>query len=189
MNWAPLITSFALVILAEIGDKTQIAVMTLSSRFKALYVFMGAMLAFLLTTGIAVVIGDVLTLMVPTFWIRIIAAIIFLVFGSYTLIVRKDETQVQTRESRNAVFSSFSLVALMELGDKTQFAVIALSAEHKLPLLVFLGVMLAFALISGVSVVAGVALTRFVPLKYIKLGSGFLFIFFGLVFLFNAVLG
>lgn len=189
MSLTPLVASFMLVAVAELGDKTQIAVITLSSRFKTLPVFFGTMLAFLLTAGIAVAIGDALTFVLPIFWIRIIAAGIFLVFGFYTIISRKGEEQVETREGRNAVLSSFSLIGLMELGDKTQFAIIALSAEYELPLLVFLGVILAFALITGIGVLAGTALTRFVPLKYIQLGSGFVFILFGVAFLVNAVLG
>ena len=189
MNLAPLVASFVLVTIAELGDKTQIAVITLSSRFKALSVFSGAMFGFLLTTGIAVAIGNALTLVLPTFWIRIIAAAIFLIFGLYTIISRKGEAQVKSREARSAVVSSFSLITLMELGDKTQFAVIALSAEYKFPLLVYLGVMMAFTFITGLGVIAGTALTRFVPLKYIQLGSGFVFILFGIIFLINAVLG
>ncbi len=189
MDLTPFVASFVLVAVAELGDKTQVAVITLSSRFKAISVFSGAMLAFLLTTGIAVAIGDALALVLPTFWIRIVAAGIFLVFGLYTIISRKGEAQVKTKEARNAVFSSFSLITLMELGDKTQFAVIALSAEYKLPLLVYLGVIIAFALISGLGVIVGTALTRFVPLKYIQLGSGLIFILFGILFLVNALLG
>lgn len=77
----------------------------------------------------------------------------------------------------------------MELGDKTQFAVIALSAGYEFPLLVYLGVMMAFALITGLGATVGTALTRFVSLKYIQLGSGLIFILFGIVFLIIAVLG
>jgi len=189
MNLTPLVASFVLVAVAELGDKTQIAVITLSSRFKAFSVFSGAMLAFLLTTGIAVAIGNALTLVLPTFWIRITAATIFLVFGVYTIVSRKEEAQVKTEQARNVVFSSFWLITLMELGDKTQFAVIALSAEYEFPLLVYIGVMMAFAIITGLGATVGAALTRFVPLKYIQLGSAFIFIFFGIVFLINAVLG
>jgi putative Ca2+/H+ antiporter (TMEM165/GDT1 family) len=188
MSLTPLVASFVLVAIAELGDKTQIAVITLSSRFKALAVFSGAMLAFLLTAGIAVVIGDALALVLPTFWIRIIAATIFLIFGSYTIISRKEEEQVK-KATRNAVSSSFSLITLMELGDKTQFAVIALAAESELPLLVYVGVMLAFALITGLGVTVGATLTKIVPLKYIQLGSGIIFILFGIIFLINTVLG
>jgi putative Ca2+/H+ antiporter (TMEM165/GDT1 family) len=172
-----------------IGDKTQIAVITLSSRFKAFSVFSGAMLAFLLTTGIAVAIGDALTRVLPIFWIRITVATIFLVFGFYTIISTKEEAQIKMTDTRNAVFSSFSLVTLMELGDKTQFAVIAFSADYEFPLLVYVSVMMAFVLVTGLGATVGAALTRFVPLKYIQLGSGLIFILFGIVFLINAVLG
>ncbi len=188
MNLAPLVASFILVTVAELGDKTQIAVITLSSRFKAISVFIGAMLAFLLNSGIAVAIGDTLTRVLPTFWIRILAAAIFLVFGFYTIFRREGESQVKSRKSRNAIFSSFSLITLMELGDKTQFAVIALSAEHKLPSLVFLRVIMAFTLITLLSVIVGTALMRYIPLKYIQLGSGVIFLLFGVVFLINAIL-
>ncbi|UCH70277.1 MAG: TMEM165/GDT1 family protein [Candidatus Bathyarchaeota archaeon] len=189
MNFTSLVASFVLVAVAELGDKTQIAVITLSSRFKAFSVFSGAMLAFLLTTGIAVAIGDALTLVLPIFWIRVIAAAILLIFGVYTIISRKEEAEVKTKEVRNAVFYSFSLVTLMELGDKTQFAVIALSAEYDFPLLVYVGVMMAFAIITGLGATIGATLTRFVSLKYIQLGGGLIFILFGIVFLINALLG
>ncbi len=189
MSLTPLIASFVLVAVAELGDKTQIAVITLSSRFKSLSVFLGAMLAFLLVTGIAVAFGDALTRFLPRFWIRIVAAAIFLIFGVYTVFSKHDDMQVEKRETRNAVFSSFSLTTLMELGDKTQFAVIALSAEYELPLLVYLGVMMAFVLITAIGVTVGTALTRVVPLKHIRLGSGIVFIIFGIVFLAIAFLG
>jgi len=192
MDLTPLVASFVLVALAELGDKTQIAVITLSSRFKALSVFSGAMLAFLLTTCIAVAIGDALTLMLPLFWLRITAAAIFLIFGFYTIytiVSRKVETQVKTKDARSTGFSSFSLITLMELGDKTQLAVIALTAEYEFPLLVYLGVMMAFAFVTGLGATVGMALTKIVPLKHIKLGSGIIFILFGIVFLINAVLG
>jgi len=192
MSLTPLVASFVLVAVAELGDKTQIAVITLASRFKAFSVFSGAMLAFLVTTGIAVAIGDTLALVLPTFWIRITVATIFLIFGIYTIytiISRKSETQVKTKNARNAVFSSFSLITLMELGDKTQFAVIALTAEYEFPLLVYLGVMMAFAFITGLGATLGTALTKLVPLKHIQLGSGIIFILLGIVFLINAILG
>lgn len=104
MNLAPLVASFVLVTIAELGDKTQIAVITLSSRFKALSVFSGAMFAFLLTTGIAVAIGNALTLVLPTFWIRITAAAIFLIFGLYTIISRKGEEQGKGGAKRGCLF-------------------------------------------------------------------------------------
>ncbi len=189
MSLASLAVSFALVALAELGDKTQIAVITLASRFKVLSVFCGAMLAFLVTTGIAVAIGDALTLVLPTFWVRVAAAVIFLVFGVYTIIstLKKGEEQLKLKEARNGVFSSFSLIVLMELGDKTQLAVIALAAESEFPLLVFVGVMLAFTLVTGLGATVGATLTKFVPLKYIQLASGIVFTLLGAALLVTAI--
>jgi putative Ca2+/H+ antiporter (TMEM165/GDT1 family) len=193
MSLAALAASFALVALAELGDKTQIAVITLSSRFKVFSVFVGAMLAFLVTTGVGVAIGDALTLVLPTFWIRVAAAILFIVFGVYTIvsvILKRDEAEFKAKkETRNGVYSSFSLILLMELGDKTQLSVIALTAEYEFPLFVFAGVMLAFALITALGVTVGMALTRFVPLKYIQLASGAVFLLLGIVFLITTILG
>jgi putative Ca2+/H+ antiporter (TMEM165/GDT1 family) len=193
MSLTALATSFALVALAELGDKTQVAVITLSCKFKAFSVFVGAMLAFLVSTGVAVAIGDALTLVLPTFWIRIAAALIFLVFGIFTIIslmLKKSETESKTeREARNGVFSSFSMIVLMELGDKTQLSVIALTAEYELPLFVFAGVMLAFALVTAIGATLGMALTKIVPLKYIQLASGIIFMLLGVVFLITSVLG
>jgi len=85
-------------------------------------------------------------------------------------------------------FLLFSLIALMELGDKTQFAIIELSSEYEFPLLVYVGVMLAFALITGVAATLGSALTKFVPLKHFQLGSGLVFILLGIVLLISAIL-
>lgn len=156
---------------------------------RAFSVFLGALLAFLLTTGIAVAIGDALAFIIPTFWICLAAAAMFLIFGIYTLVQKEDEAKMKMKEVRSAVFSSFSLITLMELGDKTQFAVIALSAEYEFPFLVYLGVMVAFILITALGIIFGAALTRFVPLRYIRLGSGIVFLLFGVVFLITAVVG
>ena len=62
---------------------------------------------------------------------------------------------------------SFALVTIAELCNKTQLAVIALSAEYEFPLLVFTGVMMAFALATGLGAIVGTVLTRVVPLKCI----------------------
>ncbi len=96
---------------------------------------------------------------------------------------------MKSKDARNAVSSSFLLVMLMELGDKTQFGVIALSAEYEFPLLVFTGAMMALALITGLVAIVGTALARVVPLKYNQLGSGIVFIVLGIAFLNNGVLG
>jgi len=75
--------------------------------------------------------------------------------------------------------TTFGLIFLAELGDKTQLAAIAMSAESKSPLAVFGGAVLALALVTLIGVAVGGTLTRFIPAPYIRKGAGALFILVG----------
>ncbi len=187
MDLTPLIASFLLVAVAELGDKTQLAIIALSSYHSVLLVFTGGMLALLLVSGMGVVIGDALTMIIPMLIIRVASAILFLAFGVYTILSRKEE-QVEKSNSKHTALSVFSMITLMELGDKTQLAVIALAAEYSAPLLVYAGVIMAFTIITGLGVLIGSRLMKLIPSRLIKLGSGIVFILFGIVFLANAAL-
>jgi putative Ca2+/H+ antiporter (TMEM165/GDT1 family) len=79
--------------------------------------------------------------------------------------------------------STFGLIFLAELGDKTQLAAIALSAESKAPLAVFLGAVLALALVTLIGVAIGGTLTRVIPARYIRMAAGGLFVIIGILML------
>jgi len=188
MDFVPLLTSFGLIMLAELGDKTQLAVISLSSKRKSRSVFIGALLAFAVVDGISALAGGAIAAFVPAVWIGVGAGSIFIVFGIYTLLFEKTEKrEVEARSV--AVASSFSLIALMELGDKTQLAVVSLAAEYNAPALVFVGVMLAFTILTGLGVTLGAVVSRWVPLEYVRIGSGLLFIVFGILFIWSAMNG
>ncbi|MEM2088654.1 MAG: TMEM165/GDT1 family protein [Thermoproteota archaeon] len=187
MDLTPLIASFLLVAVAELGDKTQLTVITLSSCSNAILVFTGAMLGFMLVAGIGVVAGNFLTMVIPIPVIRVASALLFLAYGVYTLLSRKSEEPVEKTNTRCAALSAFSMITLMELGDKTQLAVIALAAEYSIPILVYAGVIAAFTLVTGLGVLIGRTIMRLIPLKYVKLGSGIVFLLFGILFLINIV--
>ena len=74
---------------------------------------------------------------------------------------------------------SFGLIFLAELGDKTQLAAIAMTAESNRPLSVFVGAVLALALVTLLGVAIGGTLTRVVPAQYIRKGAGALFVLVG----------
>jgi len=86
MDLTPLLASFLMVMAAELGDKTQLAVIALSSHRDALLVFTGGVLALLLVSGLGVVIGEALSMIIPMLIIRVASAILFLVFGAYTIL-------------------------------------------------------------------------------------------------------
>jgi putative Ca2+/H+ antiporter (TMEM165/GDT1 family) len=81
------------------------------------------------------------------------------------------------------VATTFGLIFLAELGDKTQLAAIAMSAESKSPLAVFLGATVALALVTLVGVAVGGTLTRVIPARYIRMGAGALFVAMGILML------
>jgi len=188
MDLTPLLSAFGIIALAELGDKTQLTAITLCCKHKPLQVFLGTALALILVNGIGVLIGGALAALLPMFWIGIGAGIVFIVFGIYTLF-SKEGKEVKFRESKFAVLTSFLMVTLMELGDKTQLAVIAMTATSGGSLLIFLGASLAFLLVTGIAVTIGAAIQRVVPIRYIRIGAAIAFIIFGLLFLLSTIAG
>ncbi len=85
------------------------------------------------------------------------------------------------------VVAAFGLVFLAELGDKTQVAALSLSAKSQAPMLVFLGSVAAYALVTLVTVLLGAVLARFIRPDYIRYGAAVMFIVIGALILFGKI--
>ncbi|HET6921656.1 MAG TPA: TMEM165/GDT1 family protein [Anaeromyxobacteraceae bacterium] len=85
MDWKLFASTFAAVFLAEMGDKTQLATMSLAAGGSRWVVFGGAALALVLTSAVAVLAGEVVARVVPPVWIRRGAGLLFLVLGALYL--------------------------------------------------------------------------------------------------------
>ena len=82
MDWKVFFTTFALIFFAELGDKTQLSVMTLSAQSDSgVSVFVGAAVALALSAGLAVIFGEAVTRLVPTQYIHLGAGIMFVGMG------------------------------------------------------------------------------------------------------------
>jgi putative Ca2+/H+ antiporter (TMEM165/GDT1 family) len=87
MDWRVTLTTFGIIFLAELGDKTQIAAMTMAAQKKRPWeVFLGASLALVAVSAIGVVIGSALGQYLPVDWIKRIAGSAFIVIGVLVLI-------------------------------------------------------------------------------------------------------
>lgn len=87
MDWKIFFTAFGTIFLAELADKTELAVFSLVSKTKSPWsIFLGAMFAFGVATLIAVLLGEVVTKFVPINIIRFISAGIFILIGVLTLL-------------------------------------------------------------------------------------------------------
>jgi putative Ca2+/H+ antiporter (TMEM165/GDT1 family) len=82
------------------------------------------------------------------------------------------------------LFTTFATIFLAELGDKTQLATLAFSAEGKSRLAVFIGSAGALVLTSLLGVIFGAAIAKVIPPNFIKIGAGGLFVILGLWMLF-----
>ena len=85
MAWKQLLTAFSIIFHAELGDKTQLAVITLSASTKRpLSIFLGGSLAMILLTGIGSIAGEMVTKVVPEHVLSKVAAVLFVVIGIWT---------------------------------------------------------------------------------------------------------
>jgi putative Ca2+/H+ antiporter (TMEM165/GDT1 family) len=82
------------------------------------------------------------------------------------------------------VLTTFGMIFLAELGDKTQLATLCFAAESKSRLAVFIGSAGALILTSLLAVVFGAVVSRLVPWNYVRIGAGALFVLMGLWMLF-----
>ncbi len=187
MDLTPLVTSFILFIAMELGDKTQIAVFTMSMMDRPWSVFIGAIAAFTLIDGVSIALGGALTYIIPSLWINLGSGILFILLGLLCLI-REEIRGIQT-DHKCTVAYAFSVILLMELGDKTQLVSTILSARYSSPFMVFIGVISASIILTGCAVFIGRNMFRLIPKGYLRYITSLLFMLFGAVFLINVFFG
>lgn len=189
MDSAVFATTFGIIFLAELGDKTQLTAMALATRYPWKKVFFGIAAAFALLNVAAVLLGSLLFAVIPLFWIKIVSGLLFLFFGISSLRAKGDDEEETARKAsaRGPVLTSFLMILLAELGDKTQLVTTSLAAQHDAPLAVFSASTLALWSVSLVGIFVGRQLTRFVSLATMNRLAGGLFLLFGAAVLFQAL--
>ncbi len=184
MDWNALLSTFGLVFLAELGDKTQLAVVTQTCKYRCpLPVFLGASIALTAVTALGVVGGQALGYLIPQTTIRAIAALGFVVMGGlmwreagrmkHHAVEREGECGCESVSpsagARQKVWNwqafgaTLTLLFLAELGDKTQLAVVGLTCKHSMPVAVFAGGALALAGVTALGVIGGQQLCKLLP--------------------------
>lgn len=174
---ATTITSYVLIVAAEMGDKSQLVCMTLAARHRAMPVILGAIAAFALLNTLAVVFGVAIANWLPEYVIAATVAVLFTVFGIHALRVEEPDgdEEVQEKSGHGIFFTTFLLITVAEFGDKTQLAVVALSSTAA-PIAVWLGSTLALVSTSALGVLAGRTILQKVPLVLLHKISGSIFL-------------
>jgi Ca2+/H+ antiporter, TMEM165/GDT1 family len=167
------VTSFLAVLPAELPDKTILACLILSSRYRPGLVFAGAAAAFAAQVVLAVAAGGAISLL-PHRVVESLAAAAFLV-GAVLLWrhtgEKEDEEDVGRDGVRDGVWpvvgTSFAVVFLAEFGDLTQFMTVSLAARYHDPVGVGVGALLALWVAAGLAILVGWRLLHLIPVRWL----------------------
>lgn len=177
MNLLTATTVFALVLPAELPDKTFIASLVLGTRGRPLHVWLGVAAAFAVHVGIAVAAGGAFGLL-PHRLVESVVAVLFAAGAAWCLSVNEVEHQrrgaaaAEGPSRRRAAATAFTVIFAAEWGDLTQIVTAQLAARYQDPLSVALGAVSALWIVAGIAIVGGRGLMRVVPATLVRRVTG-----------------
>lgn len=179
MNIAVVATVFALIVPAELPDKTFVATLVMATRFRGRSVFVGAALGLIVQALIAVTAGS-LVAQLPKTPVHAVSAGIFAI-GAVLMLRAVQDPHAEEREVEREIAetpaapsevrvigTTFVVLFLAEWGDLTQLLTASLSAKYDAPLSVFLGSAAGLVAVAGLAVVGGKALLQVLPMIWIR---------------------
>lgn len=201
MDWLIVLTSFVLIFPVELPDKTFVATLVLSARFRPLPVWLGVGSAFAVQCAVAVTAGHAVSYL-PDWIIHALSAAMFLA-GAVVLFVAAPkadaseqeaeeeyaEKAVDTRTGWRAFGASFLLLFAAEWGDLSQILTVNLVAKYGHPVSVFVGAWVALLTVSGLAVLGGRVLLRHMRLSVLHYVAGVVCLAFAGVGIYQLITG
>jgi len=173
---------FVSILVAEFGDKSQMALFLLSARTRMhKQLLAGAFLAFLVVDGIAILAGYYILNIIPVQVVRFAGGAVFAAVGIFYLLRRPPEEKESARLV-SPFYSGFAVTFFSEWGDKTQLAS-GLLATKFVPFFVLSGVLASLFLLSYLAVRSGKLIHARVDRKVMQKISGAIFIVLGITFI------
>jgi putative Ca2+/H+ antiporter (TMEM165/GDT1 family) len=182
--------SAGLVAVAEIGDKTNILAMILATRYRhPIPIILGILVATLVNHGLAASIGAAVAAWLGPQAMRWILAILFLVMAGWCLIPDKQEEGPKAVGKLGAFLATTVAFFLVEMGDKTQLATMALAARFQNILIVTAGTTAGMLLANVPAVLFGDVISRKVSLRAVRIVAAVSFAILGVLTLLGMELG
>lgn len=170
LNWELFATTYALVFLAELPDKTSFATLVLATDKNPKGVFAGVAAAFFIQTLVAVTLGSVFGLL-PPLLVKSVAIALFFFFAARMAFhspAQEQESATKPGSKRKgasfwkSATAAFGVIFIAEWGDLTQMTTAALQAKYQSPVTVFAAACLALWSVSVLAVVVGNRLSRLI---------------------------
>ena len=175
------LTSTGLVAVAEIGDKTQLLAIVLATRFRRpLPIIAGILLATLANHALAAFAGQIAAAFLEGQWFRLAVAASFVAMGLWTLVPDKLDEDEQPRARGGAFLTTLVAFFLVEMGDKTQIATVALGARFENLIAVTAGTTLGMMIANVPAVLLGNALVQRISMKAVRIVAALSFVVAGL---------
>lgn len=183
-----LLVSTGIIALAEIGDKTQLLALVLAARFRRPWpILLGVLVATLANHALAAALGAWITTVLGPDALRWILGLSFIAMAVWTLVPdRLDEPGVDTPARRGVFAATVIAFFLIEMGDKTQVATVALAAQYATWAMVVIGTTLGMLLANAPAIFVGHQVAGRVSLPLIRSIAAALFFVFGVGVLLGA---
>jgi putative Ca2+/H+ antiporter (TMEM165/GDT1 family) len=177
--------SVAVVAIAEIGDKTQLLALMLAARYrKPVPIILGIFCATLANHAIAALVGAEVAAWVGPVLMRWILGALFIAMAGWCLVPDKADEGPQRARKAGAFAATLVAFFLVEIGDKTQIATVALAARFNSLVLVTAGTTVGMLLANAPVVLFGDAIARRLPLHLVRIVAALLFLALGLAAIF-----
>jgi len=166
-------------LIAELGDKSQLAAASFGARHRLAPVLLGFTLGAAAALGLGVLLGAAVGDLLPHAVRSVVAGALFLVFALWSLRSHDEDAESAAAVRTGVVLVGVAFaVFLAEMGDKTQFATAALAARQS-PLSTWLGATLGEVLASGAAILVGAWLGPRMPERILRLGGAVVFALVG----------
>lgn len=192
-SWTAFAQTAAVVFPVELPDKTLVATLILTTRYRPLPVFLGVSAAFAVQCVIAVLFGGLLSLL-PDWATALVVGLLFAV-GAFVLIRESlhdddDEESIRTAAATSSwrvAVTSFSVLFAAEWGDASQLATAAMAAHTSSPVSVGLGAFVALIVVAAIAVVLGRKIADRLPKRLIQRVAGGIFAIIAVLALIQAL--
>ena len=170
--------------IAEMGDKTQLMLIAMTSKFKVRDIVLGTAVAVLVLNGLAVIAGGLVGSLVPAWLIKIIAALAFLYFALTSL--KKDDEEEEAEANSKIKFAPLAVFCtffVAELGDKTQLTAMTFGANEGLDkaLIVWLACSIGLFAADMLGMIAGLFMKSTMPEGALNTIAFIIFAIFGIL--------
>ena len=176
--------------IAEMGDKTQLMLVAMTSKFKVRDIVLGTAVAVLVLNGLAVLAGGLVGSLVPAWLIKIIAALAFLYFATTSLMKDDEEEEAEAKgKFKFAPLTVFCTFFVAELGDKTQLTAMTFGANEGLDkaIIVWLACSIGLFAADMLGMAAGLLMKSKMPEGALNMVAFVIFAIFGILTLYQGL--